>query len=182
MTWNRTKWLLGQCLKKMPGFSGCLEYGRCAGIHCCQPSKTGYFLPKLAMAYLVQPLPPFLWVGCNFVPNVIKTGLTTIYKACSCSQHTTSGLTTSQERLQADILGGVQDALWHPAWLVCRFQPSGYASLIYNIHNIHIDKMPACHTSSQHALTVIKINQIMCEAKECWIPDTATNWMFILSL
>lgn len=136
----------------MPGFSGCLEYGRCAEIHCCQQSKTGYFLPKLALAYLVQPLQPFLWVGCCFVPNVIKTGLTTIYKACSCSQHTTSGLTTSQERLQTDFMGGVQDALWSA---VSGHQDLRVSCLIYNIHNT-IDKVPACHTSSRHALTINK--------------------------
>lgn len=33
--------------------------------------------------------------GMLFVPNIIKTGLKSIYMACSCSQHTTSGCTTT---------------------------------------------------------------------------------------
>lgn len=55
----------------------------------------GYILPKLDLAFLVHLLTVFLWAGFCLVPNVIKTGLKTIYKACSCSQRTTSGLTTS---------------------------------------------------------------------------------------
>lgn len=52
---------------------------------------------------------------CVCVLNVIETGLTNIYKARSFFQQTSWGLSTAWERMQFDITGGVQDALWHPA-------------------------------------------------------------------
>lgn len=72
-----------------------LESSAASGAGAGAGAGAGYFLPKLDLAYLVQLPTVFLWAGFCVVPNVIKTGLKIIYKACSCSQRTTSGLTTS---------------------------------------------------------------------------------------
>lgn len=68
---------------------------------------SGYFHPKLDVAYLVQLQTHFLcaWIVracvCIDVINVIKTRLAVICKACRCSEHP-----TSQENLQISITGG----------------------------------------------------------------------------
>lgn len=96
-------------VKSEPLFSG----SRWSEIHCSQPSKRGYFLPELDLAHLVQQ-PTVSQGRIFFVPNVIKTGLKTFYKACSCSQNTASELITTWQCLQIDVTGGAQDALRHP--------------------------------------------------------------------
>ena len=113
ITWKGTKWLLGQCLKNA-------SFLRLPGIHkmywnSVQSAKQErIFPPQTGPDMFSSAADSVSLGGVFFVPNVIRTGLKTIYKACRCSGHTTSRLSTTWQHLQIDVTGAIWAALWHP--------------------------------------------------------------------
>lgn len=119
--------------------------------------------------------------GMYFVPNVIRTGLKTIYKACSCLQRATERLSTSWQRLQIDITRGVQDALWHPAWLFYARAPLS-GSTRYHYNNDHYNGTLNKRSSARLWAQVDDAQREMIWVKRLHLknPESVTNRLFLL--
>lgn len=104
---ERNKAIARSVPEKCPVFFGLNGIRKMAEIHRCQAEQGRMFSPQTGCGIFGSAISASL--GGIFslffpvVPNVIRSGLTTIYKACSCSQHTKSGAESTGRLISREV-------------------------------------------------------------------------------